>query len=132
MSLPPDRLCAARENAVANGVAPLIRAVTADGLTHPALAERAPYDLILANILAGPLTMLAPQIAKALAPGGVAEAGQDRLQQVRLVVFDREQEVAVGLQDDPEAGAHERLVVGDEDPDHPAHCADLGAVAGPP
>jgi ribosomal protein L11 methyltransferase len=61
-----------RENAVANGVAPLIRAVTADGLTHPALAERAPYDLILANILAGPLTMLAPHIARALAPGGVA------------------------------------------------------------
>jgi ribosomal protein L11 methyltransferase len=61
-----------RENAAANGEAPLIRAVTADGLTHPALAERAPYDLILANILAGPLTKLAPDIARALAPGGVA------------------------------------------------------------
>ncbi|MEI9933040.1 MAG: 50S ribosomal protein L11 methyltransferase [Rhizomicrobium sp.] len=62
----------ARENAAANGEAPLIRAITADGLTHPALTKRAPYDLILANILAGPLTKLAPDIARALAPGGVA------------------------------------------------------------
>lgn len=59
-----------RENAAANGEAPLIRAVTADGLAHPALAAQAPYDLIVANILAGPLTRLAPEIARALAPGG--------------------------------------------------------------
>lgn len=61
-----------RENARANGEAPLVRALTADGLVHPALAAQAPYDLILANILAGPLTQLAPQIAKALAPAGTA------------------------------------------------------------
>ena len=30
-----------------------------------------PYDLIIANILAGPLTRLAPQIVAALAPGGM-------------------------------------------------------------
>jgi ribosomal protein L11 methyltransferase len=61
-----------RDNARANGVAPLVRAVTADGLTHPALAAAAPFDLVIANILAGPLTYLAPGIVKALAPGGVA------------------------------------------------------------
>jgi ribosomal protein L11 methyltransferase len=60
-----------RENARANGVAPLVQAVTADGLDNPALKRRAPYDLIIANILAGPLTRLAPSIAAALAPGGV-------------------------------------------------------------
>jgi len=60
-----------RENARANGEAPLIRALTADGLDHPALAGQAPYDLIIANILAGPLTKLAPAIARALAPGGM-------------------------------------------------------------
>jgi ribosomal protein L11 methyltransferase len=58
-----------RDNARANGVAPLIRAVTADGLTNPILANGAPYDLLIANILAGPLTQLAPAIQKALAPG---------------------------------------------------------------
>ena len=61
-----------RENACANGEAPLIRALTADGLTHPVLAKQAPYDLIIANILASPLTKLAPEIARALAPGGIA------------------------------------------------------------
>ncbi|HEY5239372.1 MAG TPA: 50S ribosomal protein L11 methyltransferase [Rhizomicrobium sp.] len=58
----------ARENARANREGPLVRAVVADGLVSPALATRAPYDLIVANILAGPLTRLAPQIAAALAP----------------------------------------------------------------
>lgn len=60
----------ARENAIANATGPLVRTVTADGLQNPAVAERAPYDLILANILAGPLTRLAPAISAALAPGG--------------------------------------------------------------
>lgn len=58
-----------RDNARANRVAPLVAAFTADGLTHPILANAAPYDLLIANILAGPLTQLAPAIQKALAPG---------------------------------------------------------------
>jgi len=58
------------ENALLNGVGPLVQSVVADGLTHPMLAAGAPYDLIVANILAGPLTFLARQIAAALAPGG--------------------------------------------------------------
>jgi ribosomal protein L11 methyltransferase len=57
------------ENAVGNGVGPLVRGVVADGLINPLLAASAPYDLIIANILAGPLTRLMPQIANALAPG---------------------------------------------------------------
>ena len=60
-----------RDNARANGVGPLVRAVTADGLTNPILAGGAPYDLLIANILAGPLTQLAPSIIKALAPGAM-------------------------------------------------------------
>ncbi len=66
----PVAVAITRENAAANGEAPLVRAVTADGLTSPALAEAAPFDLIVANILAGPLTLLAPAIARALRPGG--------------------------------------------------------------
>jgi ribosomal protein L11 methyltransferase len=67
----PDAIQVACENAAINGASPLIRAVLADGLTHPHIAAAAPFDLILANILAGPLTRLAPAIAKVLAPGGV-------------------------------------------------------------
>jgi len=57
------------ENARGNGVTPLVRGVVADGLVSPTLAATAPYDLIIANILAGPLTRLAPQIVAAMAPG---------------------------------------------------------------
>jgi ribosomal protein L11 methyltransferase len=60
-----------KANAAANGVAPLIRAVTADGMTDPAISARAPFDLIVANILAAPLTQLAPSIVHALAKGGM-------------------------------------------------------------
>ena len=61
----------ARDNAVANNTGPLVRAVVADGLANPILARAAPYDLLIANILAGPLTKLAPDIVKSLAPGAV-------------------------------------------------------------
>jgi ribosomal protein L11 methyltransferase len=60
-----------KKNARLNDVASLVRAVVADGLIHPLLASAAPYDLIIANILAGPLTRLAPQIFPALRPGGM-------------------------------------------------------------
>ncbi|HEX4302964.1 MAG TPA: 50S ribosomal protein L11 methyltransferase [Rhizomicrobium sp.] len=59
------------ENARANGAAPLVRALTAEGLTNPTISARAPYDLIVANILASPLTQLAPSIVRALAKGGM-------------------------------------------------------------
>ena len=43
----------------------------ADGMDSPMLAARAPFDLIIANILAGPLIELAPDFAKALTPRGM-------------------------------------------------------------
>jgi ribosomal protein L11 methyltransferase len=52
-----------------HGPGELLLAV-ADGMDSPLLAARAPFDLILANILAGPLIELAPDFANALAPGG--------------------------------------------------------------
>jgi ribosomal protein L11 methyltransferase len=58
------------ENAELNGVAKLCRFVTSIGLSAPELASSAPYDLIVANILAGPLTDLAESFARALKPGG--------------------------------------------------------------
>ena len=48
-----------------------MRAVVADGLANPILSRAAPYDLLIANILAGPLTQLAPAIIRSLAPGAV-------------------------------------------------------------
>jgi ribosomal protein L11 methyltransferase len=44
--------------------------IIADGMDHPLLQVRAPYDLLIANILAGPLVSLAPSFANAVIPGG--------------------------------------------------------------
>lgn len=43
----------------------------APGLAAPALNNRAPYDLVLANILAPPLIALARNLSAVIAPGGV-------------------------------------------------------------
>lgn len=59
---------AAAANARFNGVASFVRPVRAKGLSHPALRGGAPYDLVMANILARPLRDLAPGMARLLAP----------------------------------------------------------------
>jgi ribosomal protein L11 methyltransferase len=72
-----DPVCArvVLDNADANGVrlgpgTGALTLVIAPGLDHPLLAARAPFDLIIANILAGPLIELMPDFAAALVPGG--------------------------------------------------------------
>jgi ribosomal protein L11 methyltransferase len=59
----------ATENARKAGVAQQVHALKADGLAHPTLQRLHP-DLVLANILAGPLYDLAPDLAQILRPGG--------------------------------------------------------------
>jgi ribosomal protein L11 methyltransferase len=44
--------------------------LVAEGMDHVRLQARAPYDLVIANILAGPLIELAREVAEAIAPGG--------------------------------------------------------------
>ena len=66
----PVAVRTAGDNAAANGEAPLVKTAAADGLDSPTIRSRAPYDLILANILAGPLTVLAPAMTKRMARGG--------------------------------------------------------------
>jgi ribosomal protein L11 methyltransferase len=62
----------ARTNAKLNGVAPMIRAIRADGWMDKRILRAAPYDLVFANILARPLCAMAHQLGARLAPGGVA------------------------------------------------------------
>ena len=88
---------AAANSIVAGARAGAIEFVTATGFDHWRLRRRAPFDLILANILAGPLIDLAPAMARTLAPGATlllagllatqAEAVVHayRMQNVRLV-----------------------------------------------
>jgi ribosomal protein L11 methyltransferase len=62
-------------NARANGIALGSRAgaltiTIADGMADPLLTARGPYDLLIANILAGPLVDLAEDFSDAVEPGG--------------------------------------------------------------
>jgi ribosomal protein L11 methyltransferase len=57
------------ENARDNGVGGLVIALEATGLDHQGIAKGAPYDMVVANILAAPLVALAPGMRKITGPG---------------------------------------------------------------
>lgn len=60
----------AMANLAANGLDGRIACVEAVGTDHPRIMAEAPYDLVFANILMGPLIGLAPDIAAITAGGG--------------------------------------------------------------
>ena len=66
----PIAVKVAADNARLNHVKALVETVTAPGFHHPIFGKRAPFDLIVANILARPLMRLAPQMAAHTAWGG--------------------------------------------------------------
>jgi ribosomal protein L11 methyltransferase len=71
----PIAIEVSRENATLNAIPQgegegALMLFAADGMAEDRLARRAPYDLIIANILAQPLIELAPDILAALAPQG--------------------------------------------------------------
>ena len=59
-------------NLEANGMAGTVQCLEAAGFDHPDLQAAAPYDLVFANILKGPLVALAPDLTAHLRPGGYA------------------------------------------------------------
>ena len=68
----PTAVEVARSNIRLNRAQGRVRALCAVGLDHRELRRGAPFDLVLANILAGPLIHLAPRVAQAITPGGIA------------------------------------------------------------
>lgn len=68
----PSAVDVARANARLNGVGHLVRVVVADSYRSPVIESSPPFDLVLCNILARPLKRLARELARHLAPGGVA------------------------------------------------------------
>lgn len=68
----PVAVDVARANAGANGLSDRVVCVEAAGFDHPSLRSRAPYDLVFANILKGPLIQLAPDMAAMVEPDGHA------------------------------------------------------------
>ena len=93
-----DPVCAGvvRDNMATNGIpegdgAGELIMVIADGMEDPLLKLRGPYDLFIANILAGPLVELAPSFTQAIAPGGnlllagLLETQEERVRRAYLV-----------------------------------------------
>ena len=80
--LPEARVIASDIDAVAvevavanvgiNGLEGRVDCLEAAGFDHPRLAEAAPFNLVFANILKGPLIELAPDMAAHVAQGGLA------------------------------------------------------------
>jgi len=66
----PIAVRVARDNIHNNGVTPLIETMTATGVQHRHFVNWAPFDLIIANILARPLMNLAPKLAPIVKKGG--------------------------------------------------------------
>jgi ribosomal protein L11 methyltransferase len=61
----------ARDNARLNGTGDLVQTVRATGFSAPDFAQRGPFDLVLANILANPLRQMATPMARHLAPSAL-------------------------------------------------------------
>lgn len=76
----------ARENAVSNGVRNLVQSICATGFSAPLFRARAPFDLVLANILANPLRQMAPAMARHLAPDAMVILSGLLPQQTRSVI----------------------------------------------
>ncbi|WP_353204449.1 50S ribosomal protein L11 methyltransferase [Sphingomonas sp.] len=64
----PRAIVVTAENATLNAISG-VELIVADGALDDRITDRAPYDLLIANILAGPLVSMAPEIAAIAAPG---------------------------------------------------------------
>ncbi len=67
----PVAVSTAAANAVDNGVGRFVITLEATGLEHRQIAAMAPYDLVMANILAGPLVALAPSMRRVTERGSM-------------------------------------------------------------
>ena len=76
----------ARENARLNGAGDLVQAVHATGFSAPEFSRAAPFDLVLANILANPLRQMATPMARHLAPSALVILSGLLPQQAQSVV----------------------------------------------
>ena len=62
----------AEANVMANGLNGRVECLEAMGFENPVIHKRAPYDLVFANILKGPLIQIAPDMAKHTETGSLA------------------------------------------------------------
>ncbi|WP_375394897.1 50S ribosomal protein L11 methyltransferase [uncultured Sphingomonas sp.] len=81
----PRAVAVTAENAILNDIGG-IDLIVADGALDDAILDAAPYDLIIANILAGPLVSMAPEIAAIAGPAAtIVLAGLLEAQRAQVV-----------------------------------------------
>jgi ribosomal protein L11 methyltransferase len=81
----PMAIDVTRENAEANHIAG-VELIVADGALDDAITAAAPYDLVIANVLAGPLVSMAPELAAIATPGAtIVLAGLLETQRAQVV-----------------------------------------------
>jgi ribosomal protein L11 methyltransferase len=89
---------AAQMNSLANGIDPSTARYTATADLAPLAAPGGRFDVVLANILANPLKLLAPALLARVAPGGaLVLAGLLNRQADELIALYRELDAAVEL-----------------------------------
>ena len=92
----PVAVDVARANVRLNGASRFMRVIVAAGLDLATFRAHAPFDLIVANILAGPLVKLAPAVRRLLAPSGtVILSGLLPEQRARIIAAYRGQGLRV-------------------------------------
>lgn len=92
IDIDPDAVRVTAANAGHNRLARLLRPAVGRSFDRPVVTRDGPYDLIVANILAGPLVRLAPGLVRQLAPGGrVILSGLLASQQAAVVAAYRAQ-----------------------------------------
>jgi ribosomal protein L11 methyltransferase len=66
----PESVDVTASNAITNGVETVMQSILSDGYQNTVIKDNAPYDLILANILANPLKEMSHSAYTSLRPGG--------------------------------------------------------------
>ncbi len=69
VDIDPESIVVTQRHAQMNGVT-AITSQAGDGYDTPLAQQQAPYDIVAANILSGPLIEMAPQLNAVLKPGG--------------------------------------------------------------
>jgi ribosomal protein L11 methyltransferase len=82
----PPSVKVARDNARLNETGNFVQVIRATGFSAPGFAQRGPFDLVLANILANPLRQLATPMARHLAPGALVILSGLLTHQARSVI----------------------------------------------
>ena len=108
----PAAIAEAEANAGRNGVGDRVTAASSIGYDAVIVGRRAPFDLVFANILAGPLVLLAPDLARHLAAGRGVAVLSGLLDEQAAVVLAAHDRVGLALRFAIDHGPWRTLVLG--------------------